>query len=418
MKKYLYAAASLIIAASMLIVPVVYADRGETASEPEVSEEQSSAGEEEADPDSDCIIAGSPGGSSKPVIPAVKETVVDVGLCYGKSAPREITLSAPEGSMLYFDGSVYRTLSFTLRDGKLVCGGREYYGATVRSTGTTVLSATGYEYDGKFILSCGEQGITVVNRVTLEEYVKGVMSPEIGTKCSYESRKAFAIIARTLVFSKTGHRGFDVCATSDCQVYNGRHDADAENDRAVDETAGLILTYMDKPCLACYGSSQGQWSCSSAAAWVGSDIPYLRCVYYENEPYTTYGGEWDAARSWTQLSERLGKYTVTGTVTDIAVAERDPHGGSYAYVLRITDSGDNVYDLYYASSIASSLGVRSGNFTIEYTDTGVILHGKGNGHGVGYSQVGGNAMGCDGYSFDEILAFYYPGTEIDTAPAK
>lgn len=87
-------------------------------------------------------------------------------------------------------------------------------------------------------------------------------------------------------------------------------------------------------------------------------------------------------------------------------------------MLRITDSGDNVYDLYYASSIASSLGVRSGNFTIEYTDTGVILHGKGNGHGVGYSQVGGNAMGCDGYSFDEILAFYYPGTEIDTAPAK
>ncbi len=100
MKKYLYAAASLIIAASMLIVPVVYADRGETASEPEVSAEQSSAGEEEADPDSDCIIAGFPGGSSKPVIPAVKETVVDVGLCYGKSAPQEITLSAPEGSML------------------------------------------------------------------------------------------------------------------------------------------------------------------------------------------------------------------------------------------------------------------------------------------------------------------------------
>ena len=42
----------------------------------------------------------------------------------------------------------------------------------------------------------------------------------------------------------------------------------------------------------------------------------------------------------------------------------------------------------------------------------LILKGKGWGHGVGFCQIGAAVMAYDGYSYDEILAHYYPGAEL------
>ena len=191
------------------------------------------------------------------------------------------------------------------------------------------------------IITNTPRGIKVVNRVDTETYVKGVMSGEIGEDGSYESRKAFAVICRTLVFTAKDHgEDFDLCSKNCCQSYRGTYHRHELNDKAVDDTKGLVLTYEGEPCLVSYSSSHGYNSCSSYAAWVGADIPYLRVVRYENEPLD-YGGRWEVTYTYEQLSNRLKHYTTTGKVASVTVGETDPFGSTYVYKLKVVDTAGN-----------------------------------------------------------------------------
>ena len=57
-------------------------------------------------------------------------------------------------------------------------------------------------------------------------------------------------------------------------------------------------------------------------------------------------------------------------------------------------------------------GLDSSMFTVEVTDSQVIFHTKGFGHGVGMSQAGANGMAADGATYREILLHYYTGVSI------
>ena len=100
----------------------------------------------------------------------------------------------------------------------------------------------GYKYNGGFEYNRVTGGdINVVNVVDLEDYVKGVLPHEIGPGRPEEALKAQAVCARTYAASSGKHLsayGFDVCATTDCQVYNGRAGAADTTDDAVDATDG------------------------------------------------------------------------------------------------------------------------------------------------------------------------------------
>ena len=337
---------------------------------------------------------------------------VDVGLSYGNYALKAITLSAAEGYMLTYGGNVYKNLSVIWENGIMYADGVPCAKAWVRSDAPITLSSTGWSYEGEILLTCGKSGITVVNRVDIETYVKGVMSAEIGADGSYESRKAFSVICRTLVYVAKDHgEDFDLCNRNCCQSYRGTYHRDETNDKAVDDTKGMVLTYNGSPCLVAYSSSHGYNSCSSFAAWVGADIPYLRVVRYENEPLD-YGGRWEVTYTYEQLSKRLKNYTVTGQVKSVAVAEYDPYGSTYVYRLEITDTAGNVQEIKFGGNIMDVMGVRCANFTIENVPGGITIHGIGNGHGVGYSQRGGHQMGVEGYSWEDILGFYFPGTVL------
>ena len=62
----------------------------------------------------------------------------------------------------------------------------------------------------------------------------------------------------------------------------------------------------------------------------------------------------------------------------------------------------------------SAFGLRSANFTVIYSDRNFIFTVKGYGHGVGMSQVGAQYMANQGATYQEILAWYYPGTKLTT----
>ncbi len=406
--------ALLILFASLPVSLASCGDEGgESFGEDDLSQLQdSSSGESEEQTYADFSEPALPVILHRPETETVQDRLIDVGLSYGRDAYRSLELTASEGDMLLYGGDVYKTLSVKWENGIMYVDGQVCQKACVRSGSEITLSSTGWAYEGTILLTCGRYGITVVNRVDIETYVKGVLSAEIGADGSYESRKAFAVICRTLVFVAKDHgEEFDLCCFNCCQSYRGTHHRDETNDKAVDDTKGMVLTYNGVPCLVAYSSSHGYNSCSSFAAWVGADIPYLRVVRYENEPLD-YGGRWEVTYTYEQLSKRLKAYTTTGSVAAVTIAETDPYGGTYVYRLNIVDTAGKVSEIKFGGNIMAVLGVRCANFTIEPVPGGITIHGIGNGHGVGYSQRGGHQMGVEGHSWQSILAFYFPGTVI------
>ncbi|HVT04378.1 MAG TPA: SpoIID/LytB domain-containing protein [Thermoanaerobaculia bacterium] len=128
--------------------------------------------------------------------------------------------------------------------------------------------------------------LNVINELTLEDYVRGVVPVEMGPKTydEVEALKAQALAARTYVVRRLGEyrsEGYDICATPVCQVYKGFSSEDPLSDQAVRETAGMIITWRGKPIDALYTSTCGGETSDAETMFPDRTEPYLkraRCV--------------------------------------------------------------------------------------------------------------------------------------------
>ena len=200
---------------------------------------------------------------------AVVNDTVKVGLRYGSTALESANLENYQGSGYafgYFDADREFVeldwtdeTTITMRpDGRggievtETNSGRVVYTCNDSTLGVMPLDRDpitwfkGYRYRGGFEYTCSGSGLQVVNVVDLEDYVKGVVPHEMNGNWPLEALKAQAVCARTFACRSAKHAsyGFDVCATIDCQVYNGVSTSTALSDRAVDETAGSACGTM------------------------------------------------------------------------------------------------------------------------------------------------------------------------------
>ncbi len=317
-----------------------------------------------------------------------------------------------------------------------------------------------FDYQGKFEYSVSEGKLWMVNHLGLEDYTKCVMANEIGTNVSVETRKAFAVLARTVPMkSKHGKQGYDVCCNSACcQVYYGTHRMSAENNAIVDSTRGLICTYKGTPIDVLYHNSNGGASCSSVAAWGGNEVPYLTTVFQEE---TEDSDRWQKIYSKKEFYDYLrSRNTFSGLKDEeisMKILETDPYGSDYITVLSVSDGSGNTVSVETSEDIRSACGFKSANFTLEYStelevvtsegkvekreikgvltadgykpfegfdekyvlSTGetfspekVTVNGQGVGHGVGFSATGSEKLARDGYSYKYILGCFFNGTDL------
>jgi len=160
----------------------------------------------------------------------------------------------------------------------------------------------GYKYFGGFEYSRtsgAENGnnLTVVNYVNIDDYVKGVLPYEMSSGWPLEALKAQALCARNYVacnLNKHKTYNFDVCATTDCQVYNGDNAAQADTNLAVDQTSGQYITYNGEIAEVFYSSSDGGATEDSENVF-NDAFPWLRGIVDEYEQFVQTGYE-----SWTQ----------------------------------------------------------------------------------------------------------------------
>lgn len=347
--------------------------------------------------------------------------------------------------------------------------GRTHLGVLPDSAGAAeaVTWFRGNRYRGGFEYRRGGNLLTVVNVVDLEDYVKGVVPYEMSSSWPLEALKAQAVCARTYALRATKHHsaGFDVCDTTDCQVYKGLGSASTLTDQAVEETAGICVWYQGKLADAVYCSSNGGASESGVNIWggeagylIGKEDPYEALTSIPNYSYSVRytAAELTAVlqgkgyQIGTVADARVTRFSPTGnvlevTVTDTAGRTVTVSGGTCRTVFNTTgknvrssrytiNGGDLVpYPVNGTGETLSSIGgsyvisgdgrvsFYSGGETYVVTADGVrrleqstgnsrgvfTISGTGFGHNVGMSQYGAKAMAEQGLMYTDILHFYY-----------
>ena len=137
----------------------------------------------------------------------------------------------------------------------------------------------GYRYYGGFQYQrIDGENMNVVNFVTMDDYIKGVIPYEMNAEWPLEALKAQAVAARTYTAAHLNHHsnnGFDLCCEVDCQTYRGVNASDINSDRAVDETSGIYMTYEGQYVNAFYFSSDGG-ATEDCENVFNDPLPYLR----------------------------------------------------------------------------------------------------------------------------------------------
>jgi stage II sporulation protein D len=149
---------------------------------------------------------------------------------------------------------------------------------------STFIKVNGKPYRGVIDALINRNGkITVVNELSMEAYLRGVVPNELPPKAfpELEALKAQAIAARTYAIRNLGQfavDGFDLLATDRSQVYNGVESEQELSTRAVVETAGLVIYYNNEPINALYTSTCGGRTENYENMFSGKPVPYLRSV--------------------------------------------------------------------------------------------------------------------------------------------
>lgn len=279
---------------------------------------------------------------------------------------------------------------------------------------------------------------------------------------------------RNYTAGKHRDKGFDLCNSTCCQVYYGMDAVTSSSSRAVDETYGEYAWYNGSLIEAVYSSHDGGATESGVNVW-GNTSPYLigKVDPYEAavaDKIPNYN--WTVTYTAQELTDLLNAkgYTNSGIV-DFRVTKTSPTGN--AIEITFTDSSGKSWSkirddcrtflglrsIHYTitSSGAGGGGVSAGNgYVVDGSGTlssldgayaidgsgalgslggtpyiidgsGAVtpagsgggdgstvftINGSGWGHNVGMSQWGAYAMAQQGYTYRDILTFYYTGIEV------
>ncbi len=251
-----------------------------------------------------------------------------------------------------------------------------------------------------------------------EKYVAAVLAGESSVFRSDEALKAMAIAARTYAARLRGRHAserFDFCATTHCQ----RLDLQAITPqlvRAAQATAGELLWFQGKPAFSVYTRDCGGETENVEAVWPDVGAPYLKT---RHDPYCTRHGtdawSWMATSAEIVSALRQSRLLPPESLQRITILNRTDSGRAKTLMLERNGSSVPISASSFRFAIGRSLGwntLRSDQFEIMTRNGQIHFEGRGEGHGVGLCQHGADEMGLEGFTYREILAFYYPGTTI------
>ena len=312
--------------------------------------------------------------------------------------------------------------------------------------------------------------MTVINALSLDHYLYGVVPAELGGSSGipYEAMKTQAVASRTYTVSNMGKYaslGFDVVPTESSQVYKGLIAETSITNKAVDDTSGELLFYDGKVAQVFYSSSNGGSTEEIQNVWNSNAVlPYLKSFEDKFDPCDAWEVTLTADQIKKITNDKIGNIlnvVITKTADSHRVTELKiigDKGELPAYTKEscrtvfslpsqmftistdvspaITDTSsvgqldgkkvvtkDGVKRINLKDNLVTVIGKNSVK-SVKSTLSSIVptggptpavykFTGKGRGHGLGLSQKGALAMAGSGYTYKQILEYYFPGTDIE-----
>ena len=306
------------------------------------------------------------------------------------------------------------------------------------------------EFQGTLEIKPNPDGTeTAINTIDLEDYLCSVISSEMSADSPMELLKAHAVISRSWAIRAIANKphkqmvngqmvnDFHVCADDHCQRYEGLLRMNERAVEAVRATKGQVLMYGDEICdcryYKCCGGKTEVWQ----TCWEDIDVPYIRsveCPYcgrvsaktlrlvlnnYDQE--TTDFHDWKVTYTADELSEiiRTKSGIDFGQITDLIPLQRGASGRICKLKIVGTKRTEIIGKELKIRLWLSKTCLYSSWFDISHNPSPVtgnpswILTGHGWGHGAGLCQIGAAQMAAEGHTYEEILQYYYPGTQLN-----
>lgn len=303
-----------------------------------------------------------------------------------------------------------------------------FAGGTVRVTDDSsgdARTATGLWH----LRALAGQAIDIVLTMPSERYVAAVLNAETSANEPRESLRAMAILVRTYALNgkhysaAAGHLRANLCDSTECQVMRLAAPSQAVADAAFD-TAGETLWFGGRRAEIFFSQHCGGMTEDVNAAWPGqSSLPYLRS---HPDFYCLKRGSaaWHAEVPLPRLEDlaHAEGWRLPADIVAVNVSARSPSNRALRVVFRGVNGETAVVS---ASALRFGIGralgwdeVRSDAFDVAVRNGALVFDGRGHGHGVGLCQTGAAEMAAEGKSNREILAFYFPGTDVEIVPGE
>ena len=263
------------------------------------------------------------------------------------------------------------------------------------------------DYEGDLILVTENDYIQIINKIDIEKYVSAVIEAEGGSNAPVEYYKAQAVLIRTYAIKnmfRHGAKNYNLCSTEHCQVYRGKSLLNSHIQEATYATRGMVLTDSGRKLVtAPYHANCGGQTGTSDIAWQIK----LPCLISVNDPFCVNkrNHSWTKKiplKVWTGYLRSQGVNTNGLSVSDFVF--RSPFRTKYYTVRSVSIP---------LRKIREDFNLKSSFFQIVNDDAGeVVIQGKGFGHGVGLCQDGAIEMARVGYTYVDIIHFYYQNVLI------
>ena len=299
-------------------------------------------------------------------------------------------------------------------------------------------------FEGKLHFHLEPEGIVLVNELPMETYLKYVLPSEMPRSFGEEALKAQDVCARTYAYVHMNNQsyakyGANMDNTTSFQAYHNTYRT-PETDAAVDATAREVAT-CNGELISCYYFSTSPGVTNNITSWGGGETEYIACAGMEFSEGLDLTKDADFSRFMTQqvvsydavsnfyrwkavldISSVIDKEK--GAITSVTVKRRNEAG----YVTSLEIAYENTVEViqkeneirkvlgkYLREVILQNEQVRT-DFSIlpsacfevlDISDGQIVLRGGGSGHGIGMSQYGARGMAEKGYSYKEIIEYYY-----------
>ncbi|NLB83467.1 MAG: SpoIID/LytB domain-containing protein [Synergistaceae bacterium] len=237
-----------------------------------------------------------------------------------------------------------------------------------------LLTFNGRRYRGSLRLLSAGSGITLVNVLELEDYLRGVLKNEVSPAWPLEALKAQAIVSRTYALRSIsmngGKGGYDLGDSYLSQVYRGINAEDKRTDKAIALTKGIVVLAGGSLAFTPFHSDSGGATADVSTVW-GSSLPYLKGVC-ETVPSASPNSSWEVRLSSAAVEAALRDANAdVGTLQELRIGECDPFGRVNTLVA-VGSRGSRTLKSHSFRMAAGSKVIRSTTFSIHPPKGGIL----------------------------------------------